>query len=348
VRAALLAAAAACLACGAGPAEGPPLDEGALWGPVAPLERALTFARLEGPDGPELLLVRGVEGDHALAVPLPEADDPIALLERSDAAALRARAAGAAPVPVPLAALGVPAALGAVHVAAGANFRAHGDEVGVEEPFLFPKPVAPTAWASPVPAAARLDYEVELCFVALQPLASAAEAPGRFGVLLCNDFTDRWTLMKGLLGPGEMGTRGFADGKGRPGFLPVGAFLVVPDDLDAFLASVTLELWVNGRRRQHAAATDMIWDLPALVAQSFAGRERAYRHAGGTRSILPRPDGIPARALVLSGTPGGVIFAPSNVWRGGLYLQPGDEVVARADGLGALRNRVAPEAEGAR
>jgi 2-keto-4-pentenoate hydratase/2-oxohepta-3-ene-1,7-dioic acid hydratase in catechol pathway len=37
-----------------------------------------------------------------------------------------------------------------------------------------------------------------------------------------------------------------------------------------------------------------------------------------------------------------VIFRLTNLWRGSLYLQPGDEVVARATGLGALRNRVAP------
>ena len=86
----------------------------------------------------------------------------------------------------------------------------------------------------------------------------------------------------------------------------------------------------------------MIWGLPELLERSFAERERAYHHAGGVRSILPAADGIPARTLVLSGTPGGVIFAPSNVWRGSLYLKPGDEVVARANGLGALQSRVAP------
>jgi 2-keto-4-pentenoate hydratase/2-oxohepta-3-ene-1,7-dioic acid hydratase in catechol pathway len=324
--------------CGAAPEAGERLDPAALWGGVAPLEQALTFARR----GRELLLVRALADGAVEAVPLPEADDPIALLERASAAALRAAAGHGPRVSVPLAELGLPADLGAVHVAAGTNFREHGEEVGVDEPFLFPKLVQPTPWNGDVPAAARLDYEVELCFVALRPLASAADVPGRFGVLLCNDFTDRWTLLKGLLGPGEMGTRGFADAKGRPGFLPVGAFLVVPDDLDAFLAGVTLELWVNGALRQRSPANAMIWDLATLVERSFAWRERAYRHAGGTRSILPAPDGIPARALVLSGTPGGVIFQPSNLWRGSLYLQPGDEVAARASGLGALQSRVAP------
>jgi 2-keto-4-pentenoate hydratase/2-oxohepta-3-ene-1,7-dioic acid hydratase in catechol pathway len=323
------------LGCGGAPAPHGRLDEAALWGEVAPA--ALTFARR----GRELLLVEAVRGGQVEARRLP-AEDPIALLEGADAAAVR-RLAGAAPrVSVATAELGLPADLGAVHVAAGANFRGHGDEVGIEEPFLFPKLAAPTPFASEVPAAARLDYEVELCFVALRPLASAADVPGRFGVLLCNDFTDRWTLVKGLLGPGAMGTRGFADAKGRPGFLPVGAFLVVPDDLSAFLAGVTLELWVNGALRQRGRADQMIWDLPTLVARAFDARAQAYRHAGGTRSILPAPEGIPARALVLSGTPEGVVFRISNLWRGSLSLAPGDEVVARATGLGALQSRVAP------
>jgi 2-keto-4-pentenoate hydratase/2-oxohepta-3-ene-1,7-dioic acid hydratase in catechol pathway len=326
------------LACGGGaPEPREQLDEAALWGPAAPPAGALTFARR----GRELLLVAALGGERVEAVRLAGAEDPLELLARTDAAGVRALAAAGPRVSVPLSELGLPADLGGVHVAAGTNFREHGEEVGVDEPFLFPKVVEPTPWASAVPAAARLDYEVELCFVALRPLASAADVPGRFGVLLCNDFTDRWTLVRGMLGGGAMGTRGFADGKGKPGFLPVGPFLVVPDDLDVFLAGATLELWVNGGLRQRSPAAAMLWDLPTLVAKSFEARDVAYHHAGTTRSLLPAPEGIPARTLVLSGTPGGVIFQLTTLWRGSLYLQPGDEVIARATGLGVLRNRVA-------
>jgi 2-keto-4-pentenoate hydratase/2-oxohepta-3-ene-1,7-dioic acid hydratase in catechol pathway len=343
-RAAALALALA-LGCGGAPAPRERLDEASLWGEAAPLERALTFARRRA--SPELLLVSSVREGRVEAVAFPEAADPIALLERLDAAAVRRAAAERPRVSVLLAELGLPAELAAVHVAAGANFAAHGAEVGVEAPFLFPKLVAPTPFASDVPHAARLDYEVELCFVALRPLASAADVPGGFGVLLCNDFTDRWTLARALaFSRAPMGTRGFADAKGRPGFLPVGAFLVVPDDLDAFLAEVVLELYVNGELRQRSPASAMIWKLPELVERSFAARETAYHHAGGTRPLLPAPDGIPARTLVLSGTPAGVVFSPSNVlFRGGLYLAPGDVIVARASGLGALQSRVAPPPE---
>jgi 2-keto-4-pentenoate hydratase/2-oxohepta-3-ene-1,7-dioic acid hydratase in catechol pathway len=334
--------AALAFGCGAAPEAGERLDPAALWGEVAAPEEALSFARRDGPNGRELLLVTGLERERVTALVVPGADDPITALEREDADAILARAQHGVRMSIPLAELGLPAELGERHVAAGTNFRAHGEEVGVEEPFLFPKLVAPTPWAGEVPAASRLDYEVELCLVALRPLADGGDVAGAFGVLLCNDFTDRWTLAKGMLGPGEMGTRGFADAKGRPGFLPVGPFLVVPRDLDRFLAGVTLELWVNGALRQRAPATDMIWPLPELVERAFAWRERPYRYAGGRVSLLPDGRTLPARTLVLSGTPGGVIFRLTNLWRGSLYLQPGDEVVARATGLGALRNRVAP------
>jgi 2-keto-4-pentenoate hydratase/2-oxohepta-3-ene-1,7-dioic acid hydratase in catechol pathway len=335
--------AALALGCGAPPEAGERLDPAALFGSVAALDEALSFARRAGPGGRELLLVRAIEGEHVAAVVVPGADDPLSALAQEGADTLRALALRGERVRVPLAELGLPADLGERHVAAGTNFRTHGAEVGVETPFLFPKRVAPTPWASEVPPALRLDYEVELCFVALRPLASEQDVPGAFGVLLCNDFTDRWTLAKGMLGRGAMGTRGFADAKGRPGFLPVGPLLVVPDDLDRFLAGVTLELWVNGVLRQRAPAADMIWPLEELVQRAFAWRERPYRHAGGSVSLLPDGLTLPARTLVLSGTPGGVIFRLANLWRASLYLQPGDEVVARATELGALRNRVAPD-----
>jgi 2-keto-4-pentenoate hydratase/2-oxohepta-3-ene-1,7-dioic acid hydratase in catechol pathway len=324
-------------ACGSPDPPRERLDSTALWVGLAPAKLALTFARR----GREVLLVEALIDESVEARRIEGAEDPIELLSRAEAADVRRMAARGERLVVPLRELGVPVDLGVVHIAAGANFREHGDEIDVDEPFLFPKLAEPTRWCSEVPAAARLDYEVELCFAPLSPISSADAASTRFGVLLCNDFTDRWTLAKGMLMPGAIGTRGFADGKGRPGFLPVGAFFVVPDDLDAFLAGVTLELWVDGELRQRSAANEMIWDLRRLVAESFARSDLDYHHAQGLRRILPEPGRIPARALLLSGTPGGVIFALPTLWRGSLYLQPGDEVIARATQLGALRNRVA-------
>jgi 2,4-diketo-3-deoxy-L-fuconate hydrolase len=342
VRAAPLALALS-LACGGAPPDAQRLDEPTLWGEVAAPDVALTFARRTGAGGAELLLVKRVVGDRVEAVVVPDADDPLAALAAPGREALRAALTTGVPVRIPVAELGLPLDLGDRHVAAGANFREHGDEVGVEQPFLFPKLVAPTSWASDVGHVARLDYEVELCFAALRPVASEDDLGGAFGVLLCNDFTDRWTLVKGMLGPGEMGTRGFADGKGAVGSLPVGPFLVVPEDLGRFLAGVTLELFVNGELRQRAPAGDMIWPLAEIVSRALADDARHYRYAGGEVTLL-EGEALPPRSLVLSGTPGGVLFSLGNFWRGGAYLQPEDVVIARASQLGALRSRVAAEA----
>jgi 2-keto-4-pentenoate hydratase/2-oxohepta-3-ene-1,7-dioic acid hydratase in catechol pathway len=330
------------LACGGTPPSAPGLEETSVWGEVAAPEEALTFARRAGARGAELLLVRGVTGEQVEAVVVPGADDPIAALASPGREALRAAVMTGPSVQVPLEELRLPLDLGDRHVAAGTNFREHGDEVGIEEPFLFPKLVAPTPWASDVGHVARLDYEVELCFTALRPIAAAEDLEGAFGLLLCNDFTDRWKLVKGMLSPGEMGTRGFADGKGGAGSLPVGPFLVVPEDLDGYLKGVSLELFVNGTLRQRAPASDMIWPLEEIVSRALAD-DRLYRHAEGDVTLL-EGETLPSRTLVLSGTPGGVLFRFGHFWRDRAYLQPEDIVIARATGLGVLRSRIVTEA----
>ncbi len=335
---ALAALASVALACGSEPTpRGAPLDAAQLWAPgVAPLEQALTFARRGG----DVLGVRAVSGAAVQAVVLASEGDAIALLEARGAEALRAEIAAGPVVSVPLAELGLPADFTAAHIAGGANFAAHGSEVGVEEPFLFPKRVVPTTWSSEVPPGTRLDYEIELCFVALRVLRRPEDAEGQLGLLACNDFTDRWTLAKGMLRGGEMGTAGFADGKSQPGFLPVGAFLVVPRDLDSFLPQLALELWVNGEHRQQGRADQMIWSHREMLARAFGMAEREFHYQDGTVTLLGEGEEIAVRSLLLSGTPEGVIFRATNLWRGSLYLQPGDEVAARVTWLGALRNRV--------
>jgi 2-keto-4-pentenoate hydratase/2-oxohepta-3-ene-1,7-dioic acid hydratase in catechol pathway len=195
VRRLLPFALALCCACAAAPEPGVRRDGVVLRGEIAAPEIALTFARRDS-GAREVLLVRALEGERVLAVVVPGEEDPIEALARRGWDALVRLAATGAPVVVPLAELGLPAALGTRHVAAGANFREHGREIHVDTPFLFPKWMAPTPWSSTVPAAARLDYEVELCFVALRSLSSPAEVDGAFGVLLCDDFTERWALVK--------------------------------------------------------------------------------------------------------------------------------------------------------
>jgi 2-keto-4-pentenoate hydratase/2-oxohepta-3-ene-1,7-dioic acid hydratase in catechol pathway len=159
------------------------------------------------------------------------------------------------------------------------------------------------------------------------------------GLLLCNDFTDRWTLVRGMMSGGKMGTSGFADAKGQEGFLPVGPLFVVPRDLERFYPTIELSLYVNGRLRQRASAGNMIWGPAEIIDQAFQRADWSFRFAGRETSLLPNGV-IPARTLLLSGTPEGVIFRPINVWWAPPYLELGDEVTARATYLGILRNTV--------
>ncbi len=61
--------------------------------------------------------------------------------------------------------------------------------------------------------------------------------------MLCNDFTDRWSLVKGIDFDEPRGTTGFPDGKGGEGMLPIGPLLVIPRDANAFYRGLTIELW---------------------------------------------------------------------------------------------------------
>lgn len=223
-------------------------------------------------------------------------------------------------------------------IGAGNNFRGHQEEVGLAfNPGLFPKMSAPTPWNADVTAAARLDYEVELCAVALDALTAVGPTP--LGFVLCNDITDRWTMVRYFKSDTPIGTTGFPEGKGGPGRLPIGPWMVIPEDPAAFTASVTLRLAVNGRQRQRAAAASAIWDHARIIQQAFQECGLDFRYYGEAVK-WPGCGPIPRGSLILGGTPEGVTFRVQNLWAGWLYLQPGDELLTEGTGLGRLLNRV--------
>lgn len=148
---------------------------------------------------------------------------------------LRERVAGAPAatrVSVSATDLGLPVDLGDHHIAAGTNYPEHAGEAEVEEgPFLFAKLVEPSGPRATVPAGdALLDYEVELAFVTLEPLAEG-DVPETMGLVVANDYTDRATLLRHVDVWDPASGKGFTTGKSRPGYLPVGDLLVVPRDL---------------------------------------------------------------------------------------------------------------------
>jgi 2,4-didehydro-3-deoxy-L-rhamnonate hydrolase len=315
---------------------------------IAPPEQALTFARYRQDDGLRVLLVTRYENGRLTGFDLQQvlgtADkDPLSLYARVGHEALeRLAATGRNPITVQVAALVLPFDPPAAHIGIGTNYVEHAREAQVEEqPFVFPKRVQPTLFNAAVPrgGARRLDYEAELGFVALEDIAAGAR-PRTLGLVLANDFTDRWSLVRNLDFDGEMGTTGFVEGKSREGFAPIGNLLVIPQDLETFYRGIELNLYVNGRLRQRERAGAMVWGPAQMLDESFRRADWTFRRYDGTVPLLPHPGVIPRGTIVFSGTPAGVIFKPLNLWNPWAYLQPGDEVVMRSDRLGVLANRI--------
>jgi 2-keto-4-pentenoate hydratase/2-oxohepta-3-ene-1,7-dioic acid hydratase in catechol pathway len=258
------------------------------------------------------------------------------------------------------------------HVAAATNFPAHADDAGVEDgPFLFAKLVRPTGPYDAVSAGeGLLDYEVEVAWVTLAPLAQGG-APDLMGLTLCNDFTDRDTLVRHIDPWDVESGAGFTTGKSFPGYLPVGNLFVVPRDHRRFAADLELRLYVNGALRQRAKAAQMVWDFDEIIARTWAARTRRWEHRGQQVSLLGDSEVIPDRTLILSGTPDGTVFAGLQArhyasgltaWLFGgwdqslpnrvvsayvddaraarIYLQPEDRVEIHVDRMGVLRNPI--------
>lgn len=349
---------------------------------IAPTHEALTFARTTDGDDARLLAVVAYDHDEVHAVDLSARighDDPIAAFSALGYDALEAEidAAVMEGDVTTLAAgqLGIPVDLGDHHIAAGTNFPEHADEAGVTGgPYLFPKLVAPTPYLAPVSlgrGGALLDYEVELAFVPLEPV-QPGDAPELMGLVLCNDYTDRDTLLRHVDTSHVASGDGFTTGKSFPGYLPVGNLFVIPRDLRAFAAALELKLYVNGWLRQRERVGRAIWDVDDLIEQTWVRRGTTWAHRGEEVALVPGdPDVIPARTLLMTGTPAGVVFNELNFeekvsglfdWlfggqrssvpdhaidnyirdarAAGIYLHEGDDVFIHVERLGIVRNEV--------
>lgn len=311
--------------------------------PIAPPNVALTFARVATAAGNRIILVQAFNSTAISGVDLNARftagyASPTTIYRRYGYDALAALATNGPSSSFPSESLLMPLDFSGPHIAAGTNFRAHAEEVMIEDgPFLFPKLVTATGWRADVPEMTRLDYEVELCAVTLETVATPAGAT--LGFLLCADFTERWTLIRDIDLGAPMGTTGFADAKGRPGSLPVGSLLVIPRDVRSFIEEIDIELYVNGELRQRSAASQMIWRPKQILEVALSQCAQAYRY--GTRTVpLTDCSAIPAHTLILTGTPAGVSFHVLNIWYPGAYLQPGDRVLSRGTYLGVLDNTI--------
>lgn len=317
---------------------------------IADPEEALTFARYRTNGDLKILLVKNYQGGMVEGIDLNEyfrtnQSNPIELFNTHGYKDILNAASSASHLTsVSTMELEIPIETKEQHIGIGANYIAHAKESKAgDEPFVFPKTVEASHFTSEVSMheSPRLDYEAELGLVALKDISPGADFPEYMGLVLCNDFTDRWTLVRQLKFSEPMGTTGFPDAKGKNSFLPLGNLFVIPRDLEVFYKEVELNLYVNGRLRQRAKVGLMIWDPEEIIRQIFLRLEWDFHSDRGRIPLLSETGIISAGTIIQSGTPAGVVFRPVNVWNRSLYLAVGDEVIIRSERMGVLSNSIA-------
>lgn len=201
----------------------------------------------------------------------------------------------------------------------GVNYPDHADEnpdaVMPTEPFFFSK--LPNAVVGPgepirIPAPeTHTDYEVELAVVIGRTATRVSRADALdhvFGYTVANDVSARDVQFRDSQ---------ITLGKNADSFCPLGPEVVTADELPD-PSALHVATYVNGERRQHAATSSWLFDVPQLI--EFV-----------TRTITLEPGD-----LVTTGTPSGVAaFRDPPLW-----LRPGDEVTVEVEEIGRLTNPV--------
>ena len=212
------------------------------------------------------------------------------------------------------------------------NYSEHIKEFNLREsvekeqstPRVFMKPptttLIPTGDPIVIPRnAQKIDYELELAVVmgGTARFVSPEEAEGLIaGYTILNDVSERSLRIDSNRTPRE-GDKWFdwLNGKWFDTFAPMGPCLVTPGELGE-MASLRMELRVNGETRQKATAGQMIFSPDELISWT-------------SRLMTLEPGDI-----ISTGTPSGVGAAT------GKFLQPGDVVEAEIEGIGVLKNPV--------
>lgn len=193
-------------------------------------------------------------------------------------------------------------------VCVGRNYAAHAKELGnavPKEPLLFLKPPSSLIRGGEsirLPTVSnQVEYEGEIGVVIGRQLRRADQRQARDAIAsICaaNDVTAR-DLQKSDVQ--------FTRAKGFDTFCAVGELGAVPEDL----AQLEVRTRVNGTVRQEGRASDMVFDIPTLLA-----------YISGVMTLEPGD-------LVLTGTPEGVGT-----------LAPGDVVEVEIAGVSRVSNPV--------
>jgi 2-keto-4-pentenoate hydratase/2-oxohepta-3-ene-1,7-dioic acid hydratase in catechol pathway len=198
--------------------------------------------------------------------------------------------------------------------AIGLNYRDHAAEAGLgapDSPPTFTK--FPSCITGPVTTlalpSANVDWEVELVAVIgrrTERVSAEAAWDHVAGLTVGQDYSERVVQ---TAGPAPQ----FSLGKSFPGFGPMGPCLVTtdefrdPDDLE-------IECMLNGESVQKARTSAMVFPVPELLARLSA--------------VCPLLPGD----VIFTGTPAGVGMSRKPQ----CFLVPGDNVISRIEGIGAL------------
>lgn len=209
----------------------------------------------------------------------------------------------------------------------GLNYAKHAAESGAkvpERPVLFVKGINATQNpGDPIEIPTKLashevDYECELAIVIGKPCKNVSREDALnyvLGYTCANDVSARDHQIK--LGGGQ-----WCRGKFFDTFAPLGPCLVTTDEITNPNA-LKIATILNGERVQDWTTSDMIFDVPAIIA-----------YLSGSTTLVPG-------TVILTGTPQGVGMAmkPNPLW-----LKAGDTVSIEIEKIGTLTNPVVNEA----
>jgi 2-keto-4-pentenoate hydratase/2-oxohepta-3-ene-1,7-dioic acid hydratase in catechol pathway len=158
---------------------------------------------------------------------------------------------------------------------------------------------------------ASVDYEAELGVIigkAGRDIPAERAQEYIFGYTVINDVTAR---------DRQRNHKQWFLGKALDTFCPMGPWATTADELDA--SKLNVKCWVNGELRQDANTSDLLFDIPTLIATISAG-------------LTLQPGDV-----IATGTPAGVGigFTPPR------FLAEGDEVSISIQGIGTLTNKFA-------
>jgi 2-keto-4-pentenoate hydratase/2-oxohepta-3-ene-1,7-dioic acid hydratase in catechol pathway len=198
----------------------------------------------------------------------------------------------------------------------GLNYRDHAIESKLEIPTI---PVVFSKYASSTigPDEAivlpknskKPDYEAEMAVVIGKNARHVAAENWReyvFGYMNLNDVSAR---------DFQMATSQWMIGKTFDTFAPMGPYLVTADEI-ADPHNLNISLTVNDEVLQNSNTRELIFRIPELIA------------------YLSSVFTLEAGDIISTGTPSGVGFS----YKPPKWLKPGDQVVVKVEGLGALSN----------